>query len=381
MTVVPRALATGCLALALNTYAGAQTHSIAHKLPSEATIENWLLSDDSRLVAWGAHDVLVSRNEALTADLLNLATEWQPLMPESGANGSAQLSKEQLNKRDAMAAVLDALIQMDVPVPGDTLRTLAPDFPVAVAILLSRMSTEDSEPLALDFYHSPSQHGYGLQYLSAAMLAQHPPSGFAADLLAGMRVRADIFVVLPESAPFGSGGSGYAGCCLAEKGPSRTNWPQIGQYSLSKEKGDRSMFLVSGVDPIYATRQESDSYRDPCGGPYLSPDDRQGLIAEMLGVSADAIPWKIRLTTTIAFHSDDQFSRDLLQFIGAQEQKYRETAIALGDRGLMTTAEVEQSAPKLEIYTNDMRGEDASPMPTIAPLPANVEWLNEPAWK
>ena len=101
----------------------------------------------------------------------------------------------------------------------------------------------------------------------------------------------------------------------------------------------------------------------------------------MLGVSADAIPWKIRLTTTIAFHSDDQFSRDLLQFIGAQEQKYRETAIALGDRGLMTTAEVEQSAPKLEIYTNDMRGEDASPMPTIAPLPANVEWPNEPAWK
>jgi hypothetical protein len=45
-----------------------------------------------------------------------------------------------------------------------------------------------------------------------------------------------------------------------------------------------------------------------------------------------------------------------LQFIREQEQKYRETAIALEERGLMTSAEVEQSAPKLEIYTNDMRG-------------------------
>jgi hypothetical protein len=379
MTVVPRALAR-CLALALNTYAGAQTHSTAHKLPSEATIENWLLSDDSRRVAWGARDVLVSRNEALTADLLNLATEWQPLIPESGADGSVQLSKEQLNKRDAMAAVLDALIQMDVPVPGDTLRTLAPDFPVAVAILLSRMSTEDSEPLALDFYHSPPQFGYGLQYASAAILAQHPPPGFPADLMAGITVRADVFVILPDAPGVGLGG-GFCGACLMQPNLQRSNWPPIGQYSLSKEKEDRSVLLVSGIDAIYAKRYESESYRNSCGGPSLGPDERQRLIAEILGVFPDAISWKIDLTTTIPFYSDEQFGRDLSQFVGNEEQKYRETAIALVDRGLMTSAEVEQSAPKLEIYTNDMRGENASPILTIAPLPGKVEWLNEPAWK
>jgi len=105
------------------------------------------------------------------------------------------------------------------------------------------------------------------------------------------------------------------------------------------------------------------------------------LIAEMLGVSPDAISWNIYPTTTIPFYSDEQFGRELLQFVDQEEQKYRQTAIALVDRGLMTSAEVEQSAPKLEIYTNDMRGENASPMPTIAPLPGKVEWLSEPAWK
>ena len=380
MTVVPCGLAMGCLALAVNTYAGAQTHSTAHKLPSEATIENWLLSDGSRLVAWGAHDVLASRNEALTADLLRLAREWQPLIPESATDGSTQLSKEQLNKRDAMAAVLDVLIQMDVPVPGDTLRTLAPDFPVATAILLSRMSTEDSEPLALDFYHSPPPLGYELQYASAAMLAQHPPSGFPRDLMAGITVRADVFVILPDAPGFGLGG-GSCGACFKQPNLQRSNWPSIGQYSLSNEKEDRSVLLVSGIDAIYVKRYESESYLNPCGGPSLGPYERQRLIAEMLGVSPDAISWNIYPTTTIPFYSDEQFGRELLQFVDQEEQKYRQTAIALVDRGLMTSAEVEQSAPKLEIYTNDMRGENASPMPTIAPLPGKVEWLSEPAWK
>jgi hypothetical protein len=380
MTVVPCGLAIGCLALALNTHAGAQTRSTAPKLPSEATIENWLLSDDSRLVAWGAHDVLVSRNEALTGDLLNLATEWRPLIPASATDGSAQLSQEQLNKRDAMAAVLDALIQMNVPVPGDTLRTLAPDFPVAVAILLSRMSPEDSEPLALDFYHSPPKLGYGLQYASAAMLAHNPPSGFPPDLMAGITVRADVFVILPDAPGFGFGG-GSCGACFMQPNLQRSNWPPIGQYSLSKEKADRSVLLVSGIDAIYVKRYESESYVNPCGGPSLGPYERQRLIAEILGVSPDAISWNIHLTTTIPFYSDEQFGRDLLQFVDNEEQKYRQTAIALVDRGLMTSAEVEQSAPKLEIHTIDMRGENANPMPTIVPFPGKVEWLNEPAWK
>jgi hypothetical protein len=380
MTSVPRLLALGCLALTLSAYAEAQAHSVVHKFPSEATIENWLLSDNPRLVAWGAHDVLVSRNEALTADLLNLATQWQPLASENVDGTAADLSREQVNRRDAMAAILDALIQMNVPVPAETLHSLAPDFPDATAILLSRMSPEEAEQVAIDFYHSPPPSGETLRYVSASLMAQHPPSGFATDLLAGIEVGANVFIVLPDSPLFGYGSGGSYSCMMQPKFP-RGIWPLIGQYSLSMENGDHSRLVVSGIDPIYATRKESATYRYPCGEPALGPDQRRRLIAEMLDLTADAIPWETHLTTTIAFSSDEQFRRDFLQFIGNEEEKYRATAIALGDRGLMTTAEVEQTAPKLRIYTNDMRGADASPIPTISPLPPNVEWPNEPAWK
>ncbi len=380
MTRVPRSVTLACLTLMAAVGAVAQVRSSVRDLPSEATIENWLLSDDPRLVAWGAHDVLVSRNVELDADLLTLVTEWEPLDRQDVDGTPTPLSAEQENKRDAMAAVLDALIQLDVPVPGDTLRRLATDFPNDVAILLSRMTPEDAGPLALDFYHSPAEHGYGLQYVSAALLAQHPPSGFAADLLGGIKVRADIFVVLPDSPSFGFGGSGCAACLVRTK-PQRRNWPPIGQYSLAKEKTDRSLLLVSGVDPIYATRQESDSYRDPCGGPSLGPEQRRQLIAGMLNVSGNTIRWNVRPSATIAFQSDEQFRRELLQFIGNEEQKYRQTAIALAHRGLMSDAEVQQSIPNLQIYTNDMRGESAAPIQNLAPLPANVEWLNNPLEK
>jgi len=379
MSVVPRLLALGCLALTLRAYAEAQARSALGKFPSEATIENWLLGDDPRLVAWGAYDVLASRNTNLTADLVNLAVQWQTLASQDVNGNAIHLSREQVNKRDAMAAVLDALIQMDVPVPTETLRALAPDFPNAVAILLSRNNPEAAELLAFDFYRSLPPHGDGLQYVSAAILALHPPSGFAADLLEGIKVHADLYVVVPESPGFGFGGS-WGACGLARSKP-RTDWPPIAQYSLSKEKDDKSVLLVSGIDPIYAKHYESDTYRDPCDEISLGPYQRQQLIAEMLGISVDAISWSIHPTPTIVFQSDEQFSLEFLRFINEQEQKYRQTSIALGDRGLMSSAEAEQSAPKLEIYTNDMRGADATPLPRISPLPANVEWLNEPAWE
>ena len=105
------------------------------------------------------------------------------------------------------------------------------------------------------------------------------------------------------------------------------------------------MLLVSGIDAIYVKRYESESYLNPCGGPSLGPYERQRLIAEMLGVPPDAISWNIYPTTTFPFYSDEQFGRELLQFVDQEEQKYRQTAIALVDRGLMTSAEVEQSAP------------------------------------
>jgi hypothetical protein len=55
-------------------------------------------------------------------------------------------------------------------------------------------------PLAFGFYRAEENHAYGLQYVSAALLAQHPPPGFAADLLGKTNVHATVFAILPGPA-------------------------------------------------------------------------------------------------------------------------------------------------------------------------------------
>jgi hypothetical protein len=351
----------------------AQTAPESDSSPSEKTIRLWLQSGEPRLVAWGAHGALSQQNTKLIPDLLSLAGQWRALKPESYAEGSdaPRLSEEQLDQRDAMAAVVDALIQLEATVPSETLRNLAPDFGNAVAVLLSRMPVDESSPLAFDFYRNQEQHAYGLQYVSAALLAQHPPAGFAADLLTSVNVRANVFAVLPGTGA-GSGGSG--GDCFNETDREKEGWPKSGQYILSREKSEGAMLLVAGSDPVYATRVERyHFYGDPCGRVVLGPEQRVRLIEEMLG-SSD-LRWQTQVTEDIEFRSTSQFSVDLLAFVEKQQQMYRVTAEALEAKGLMEKFEAQQSLPLLLLTLNDARGDGAEPIAKEAiALPDRVEW-------
>ena len=66
MSLFCRLLCVGCLAATLVPRASAQMPSATNALPPESTLESWLSSEDPRLVAWGAHDVLVARDSNLT---------------------------------------------------------------------------------------------------------------------------------------------------------------------------------------------------------------------------------------------------------------------------------------------------------------------------
>jgi hypothetical protein len=374
MTVFRRLLAISSVVMTLAGWGSAQTSSAASQFPLEKTIESWLLSGNPRLVAWGAHDTRMAHDRYLAPDLLSLASRWQPLAPQAiDDSNHTELSQQQMDERDAMAAVLDALIQMKVPVPADTLRNLAPDFGNDVAVLLSRMPPEEAESVSFDFYRSPPEHGRGIQYVSAALLALHPVPGFAADLLANLSVHATIFVVAPDTGAIGSGHCD--GACGPSSDLSREGWPLIGQYALSKQKTDGAFLLVAGVDPIYATRRESAHYLgEGCGmGVYLGSGERLRLIAEMLGLTPEEIPWQTEVSKSVEFQSVEQFNHAVLDFVEEQQQKYRATVTAMAAHGLLTSSEAEQSLPKLELELTDMRGEVATPMPDPPDLPSRVE--------
>src|SRR5271170_2708904 len=108
MTLFPRLLCIGCLAVILAAYSPAQVPSAPAGLPSENALDSWLLSGDPRLVAWGAHDALMARDPNLIPDLLSLASHWQPLSRQTSdpSTSPTGLSPEQTDERDAMAAVL-----------------------------------------------------------------------------------------------------------------------------------------------------------------------------------------------------------------------------------------------------------------------------------
>jgi hypothetical protein len=375
MTFLHRLLCLGCISAAIAVRGLAQTAPESDSSPSEKTIRGWLRGGEPRLVAWGAHDVLAKGDSDLIPDLLSVASQWRTLTPDAYSEGSKlpRLSPEQEQQRDAMAAVVDTLIQMMVTVPGEILRNLAPDFGNSVAVLLSRMPVEEGVPLAFDFYRAEENHNYGLQYVSAALLALHPPPGFAADLLAKTNVHATVFVILPGAGGMGMGSSGD---CFLTPDDSQEGWPNTGRYVLSEEKSQGAQLLVAGIDPIYATRLETSHFAgDPCSRVALGPTQRVRLIAEMLGNPPEGIPWQTRVVANIQFQSVEQFNTDLLAFVQEQQQMYRATAEALESGQLLEKWEVQQSLPPLYLNLIDERGAGAEPISRDAiHLPDRVEW-------
>jgi hypothetical protein len=279
----------------------------------------------------------------------------QPISDDSAAREFTMIQKEE---RDAMTAVLDALIQLKAPVPGTALRNLAPDFENAVAVILARMPAEQSGPFSQEFFRS-AKAGYTLQYVSAALLAMHPPSGFAGKLLGDIRVQARVLAVTPGGPGIGFGISG--GSCLQASEPERDDWPEIGQYKLSIQMSEGALVLVAGSEPIYVSREESTHYLgNECAGGwrglYFGREQRRALIAEMLGVPAEQIPWETDLQKDIEFRSPEQFTGELLAFVDEQQAMYRATAQALDARGLLAHSEIQQSLPRLELNLDDARG-------------------------
>jgi len=329
---------------------------------------------------------MLAHDESAMPELLSLASEWQPLFSQTPSDDGRwrHLSSQQEEERDAMTVVLDALIQLKAPVPGTALRNLAENFETAAAIILARMPVEESGPLSLDFYRSPVKEDSTLQYVSAALLALHPRSGFAGKLLGDITVRAKVFAIVPGGPGMGSG---TFGDCIEGSEPERDGWPEMGQSKLSSRMSEGASVLVGGTEPTYVSRIESSHYLgNGCGewrGLWLGREQRRVIIAEMLGVAPEAIPWETDVRTNIEFTSLGQFTGALLAFIERQQQMYRATAKALEARGLLDPSEVSQSLPQMEVDLTDARwvssdGErpkDAEPISRDAiKLPARVVW-------
>jgi hypothetical protein len=343
-------------------------------------IATMLNSGDTRSVAWGAFYASAAFDTAAIPTLTRLANRWQTLVPEStNADGIVQFSDAQIETRDEMASILCALIHLDGPLPRDTVRALAHDFPSETAIFLARMPASDSADLRMEFFRDPTNHTATLRYVAAALLAREPQPGFAAELMNGIRVRANVQVISPGTRP---GGSGFSGDCGTATSRRSDGWPPTQQYGIRTYESEDSFEIVGGAEPVYATRLVVTHY-DPhrCGdGVFLSADRRQRLVAEMLGVKPEKMPWQVAVYRTIEYLSQPQYETDLLAFVNGEIEKQRATTSALADKGLVTPADVTKAMPEILVLVQDAREERTAPLAEVTNLPQRVIYDRYHAW-
>ena len=343
-------------------------------------IQTMLDSGDPRTVAWGAFHAANANDPSVIPSLTRLAERWQTLTPEvTRANAADTYSETQIQQRDVMAGVLSALIHYNAPLPPETLRALAHDFPSETAIFLARMPASESAELRMEFFRHKPNDTATLRYVAAALLALEPRPGFASELMSGIRVSAYVRVISPGAKP---GGEGFAACGGVPPSNAIEGWPPVRQYSLSANSAPDSFELVGGAEAIYARRTESAHYiANCCGmGLYLSPERRRSFVAEMLGVKPAAIAWEVEVPRFIVFHSQTQYETELLAIVNGEIEKQRATATALADKNLITPGDVTSALPEIIVSVSDEREDRATPLEDVKNLPSTAFYDKPDRW-
>ena len=344
---------------------------------AENTAEAWLRSGEPRLIAWGACNVRLANDVVLAPDLLAMAREWQPLPKD----GRTALNSVQVDQRDAMAEVLDALIGLRAEAPVETVRGLALDFPAQAAILAARMPVGSAQGLMGDWFAAPERKDGGesarltLQRVAAEWLTLYPAPGFAAALLGGTRVGLTVAVKLAGQNGIGPGWGGGSGGSVFRL-PKRADWPPIGSYSVTAGEKNRlpaAALLVNGADPIYVTRTETSTYVGS-GFLMLTDRDRERMVAGMIGAGAGPLPWWDESYAPVIWSSDAAYVSAVQALLEKRQIQFRATVAQLQAAGLVSEGEADAAMPRLLVYVLDSR-ENGATLPQIAAPAPNVSWV------
>jgi hypothetical protein len=325
----------------------------------------WLHSGDPRLQAWGAYVVLRDRHTEAIPDLLAMVAAF-PVVEQPAAQAD-------VDQHDAMLGVLDALIQLGVQVPACDAQRIYPEFPVQSLILLSR-SQEDTAPSLLAIFKS--EPPWPAAWLAAGtLLLERHTEGFAATVVAGMTVHAQVTVTEPGA---GGGGGGSASCCgAAFPAKPKAGWPPLGVYVFGG-CGNRSQpgatLLAGGTDPAYYHREVNASYQVGASGCCGVDRDlvRQHYLTTLLSDSAERPPVRAYVSHTIVWQGLDAYRGELAAFIAEQQHVFAELARRLGEQSLLSEEDAKTLRPRLQLQVGDQRASQQPALPAVATSDENI---------
>ena len=320
--------------------------------PEDASAEaaRLLKSRGARERAWGAYLAGAHGLKEHAPLVVGLLED-----PEAAAAGGEEWAA-------VRRSALDALIRLDAEAPAEWLLPLYQFAPDEAVILLARDPARNARALLTLFAdETPDARWVALGNL----LAEARAAGFAACLLAGLEVRASVFVHDSEG-DRGYNGGGGDGCGVGRGGVDTTpeGFPPAGRYALTSHPARGVVVVARGRHMVYYVRSVP-------GGGYVSdascsvPRDsyRVGYVADLLGTTAQDLPLQARPFHAVVCRDAQGCRRALAEL---RDETARDYAVVVGQllgAGLLDTAEAAGLSPDLTLNLYDQRDARSFPLP------------------
>jgi len=306
-----------------------------------------LKSGDNRERAWGAYFVGLHGLKEQTPSLVSI------LQDESLAAGGPVESV-------VRQAALDSLIRLDAEVPSDVLLPLYASSPNEVLILLARSPQENQGALLTLFTDGEPPARW---FAAGNLLAEMRAPGFAPRVLAGLKIRASVYVFDRENHDgFGTGG-GCGGCGYGTDWSPDTELPPVGYYALDYVPSRGATVVARGRHVVYYTRVLYPT-QDAGGGCGFDRDAaRVEYLAGLLYMEEDSLGFTAYPHQEVTCEDPAGCRRALA---GVRDEVARSYDVLLGRLlvdGLLDAAEASQLKPDITLDITDLRDKKTFPLP------------------
>ena len=317
---------------------------------ARAEARRLLESGENRERAWGAYLAGLYDLKAEVPRLVELLAD-----PALDAGGWEEARVRR--------ASLDALIQLGAEVPAETLLPLKQSAPDEVIILLARAPHQNQQALLSLFVDaSPDSHWLAVGNL----LAEARAAGFAARLMAGLKIAGDVYVYDYEGERgYGAGGCGGCGCgCNTFRSPDE--YPPVFHYSLTTVSYGGAVVVAPGRRTVYYVRSASPAC-DCGGGSGCGPAKDQyrvEYVADLLGTTEEELKLEFRPSREVVCREARQCRLALAAVRDEIVVGHAAALKRLLDAGLLDAAEAAELKPDITLRLNDSRERRPFPLPS-----------------
>jgi hypothetical protein len=316
----------------------------AERLQSDALLEK----------AWGAHLAAACGILSLAAEI---GAQLDRMHPETLARFLWDSEPFWVGH-----AMLDALIQLRVPLEAPILASIAQGYPAEATILMLR-DRKANESLLADVRVA---HAGGGEWVAAGnALAALRARGFAAALLREIRPANMIRVSdtdTGENIPPGAAGSSLSALATCRVPP---GFPPVAMYRLTAERTAGAELVSDGPTPIYSQRTviEPGANRTfTSGSSYCLQCLRVGYLAELPGISNDEAYRTIESHTGVRWSNPLQVSAAISHALAEQESRLRQLVKRLVSAGVLESSELSITM-HVEPQIEDQRSDRSTTLP------------------